>query len=135
MAIFKKDTIVKSYPAFNIVTREAHNHYETEGVQAINISSNEVMTDSKMLHGWRFNSSASYALENNNCPIAAYQKSLDRGEKTHWISSCAVTISATSQDLSDRILIQDGDVVRFEGRLFTIAKAPNSNKVLVPYKK
>jgi hypothetical protein len=135
MAIFKKDTIVKSYPAFNVVTREAHNGYVANEVKAINISSNEIMTDSKMLHGWRFGSSVSYALENNNCPIAAYQKSLDRGEKTHWISSCAITISATSQGLLDRILIQDGDVVRFEGRLFTIAKAPNNNKVLVPYKK
>ena len=67
MSVFKKQTVVKSYPAFDVVRREKGNF------KAINVTAGEIITDAKMLNGWQLGSVASYALQYNECPIEAVE--------------------------------------------------------------
>ena len=60
MSVFKKQAVVATRPAFNIVRREA----DSKGY--INITANEVITDHTMIGGWTVSSAVSYALESTN---------------------------------------------------------------------
>ncbi len=127
MSIFKKQAIKKSFPAFDVVVRE------TGRYGAINITSGEIITDENMLRGWSLGSVASYALSNNECPAQAIAEAKRDNEALHWISSIAICISSSPERLPARILIKDGDVINFEGHLFTVAKVSSNNKRLIPF--
>lgn len=127
MSVFKKQAVVATRPAFNIVRREA----DSKGY--INITANEVITDHTMIGGWTVSSAVSYALESNECPIKAVERAKANGHELYWLNANATCISSTPNTQPDRILIEDGDIVRFEGELFTIEPTANNNKVFVPY--
>jgi len=127
MSVFKKQQIIKSYPAFDVVRREADRH----GV--INITANETITDESMSGGWYLGSVVSFALESNDCPLEAVERAKTNRHDLHWINAESTCISSSPQDLPARIQIKEDDIIRFEGKLFTIAKAPNNNKRLIPY--
>tara|TARA_Y100001936_G_C15950989_1_gene600176 strand:+ start:494 stop:886 length:393 start_codon:yes stop_codon:yes gene_type:complete len=127
MSVFKKQTVVKSYPAFDVVRREKGNF------KAINVTAGEIITDTKMLDGWRLGSVVSYALQYNECPIEAIEDAKSKGEALHWISGITVIMSSRPKKEAPRILIKEGEVINFEGKLFTVAPAANNNKTLIPY--
>lgn len=72
-------------------------------------------------------SAASYALEYNDCPIAAYSDCVAKGHETHWINACASVISSSPAAQKDVIGVKPGDRVLFEGRIFEIIATPNRN--------
>lgn len=126
MSIFKKDTIIKQFPAVAIVKREP----DYNG--AINVTYDEQFTTGNMVGAWYFGSVASYSLENNKCPYKAAEHAKKNGHKLYWISSCATCISDSPQQLPNRILLTEDDVIRFEGHYFKIKPAANNNYSLVP---
>lgn len=129
-SIFKKDTVIDTCPAFDFVKRQPDSY----GV--INVTANEVFTDKNKLGGWYFGSVVSYALSNNENPIERYNRAVANGHAVKWINACPSVLSADYRpEKEKRLVIEAGDVVRFEGELFTIADAPNRNKKLVPYVK
>jgi hypothetical protein len=82
---------------------------------------------------WRkfyFGSCASYALENQECPIAAYERALKLGHPTHWLNTSSVVL--TSHKEAQKVLygLVIGDIVRFEGRDFTLVAVDNENIAL-----
>jgi hypothetical protein len=127
MSVFKKDTVVKSFPAVDIVTREK----DSQGV--INVTAGDHVTDASFHSDWVFGSVASYALENNECPFMAAERANTFGHELYWLNQSATVISSNPSTLPKRILLQPEDVVRFEGKLFTLQDAPNNNKSLIPY--
>lgn len=128
MHTFKKQSIIRSYPAYDIVRREK----DRNGF--INVTAGETMTDSSMLGGWYFGSVVSYALEYNKCPLDAVEQAKSKGHDLYWLNAHSAGVSSNPTKLDPRILIEDGDIIRFEGKLFTVAQAPNNNKQLIPYK-
>lgn len=127
MSIFKKQTVVESFPAFDVVVREK----KYDGV--IEVTAGEVITDDKMLRGWEFGSVVSYSLQNNMCPLESAKRAETHKEPLHWLNPVMAVLTSSAQETSTRILIQKGDVIKFEGRLFTVESAANDNKKLVPY--
>jgi hypothetical protein len=127
MSVFKKDTLVKAFPAVQIVTREK----DSNGV--INVTAGDHITDDSYHSDWRFGSVASYALKNNKCPFEAAERANKLGHDLYWVSQSTIVISSTPSELPKRVLLQPEDVVRFEGKLFTLRDAPNNNKSLVSY--
>lgn len=127
MSVFKKQAVIKSYPAFDVVRREKGNF------KAINVTAGEIITDSRMLEGWRLGSVVSYALRYNECPIEAIEDAKSKNEALHWISGITMVISSHPEKQAPRILVKEGEVINFEGKLFTVAPAPNNNKKLIPY--
>lgn len=127
MSVFKKQSVIRSHPAYDIVRREK----DRSGV--INVTAGEHITDSTMLGSWYFGSVVSYALKYNDCPIEQVARSVKKGEDLHWLIAHSPCVSSNPTKLEPRILIEDGDVIRFEGKLFTVEIAPNHNKKLMPY--
>jgi hypothetical protein len=82
---------------------------------------------------WRaftFGSSASFALENQECPIAAYDRSVAKKEETHWLNQNSVMISDHKEAQKVLYGLQMGDTVHFEGRDFILTPASNGNIIL-----
>jgi len=127
MSVYKKQSIVKQFPAFDVVRREKGNF------NAINITANETITDSNMLGGWYLNSVVSYALSNNECPIQSIQEANERKEPLQWINPHAICISSSPEKMAPHILIEDDDIINFEGRLYTVVAVSKQEKALVPY--
>ena len=80
-----------------------------------------------------FGSAASYALQYNDCPVEAYNRAIENGHETHWANLIAAVLTSegrapepTKHDISI------DDVVYFEGRLFAVKPANNSNVTLEP---
>ena len=76
----------------------------------------------EMWKRFSFGSSASFALENQSCPIASYEDSVAKGEPTHWLYPCMTAL--TSHDTPQEVLygLQIGDTIHFEGRDFTFVR-------------
>lgn len=73
------------------------------------------------------NSVASYAIESGRCPIKAIERSLTRGERMHWLTQNATSITLMRQERKTYVGVNLGDVVKFEGRRFEIVAEPNRN--------
>lgn len=134
------EATVDSFPAYKVVRRELTTAAYIKG-KRVDISFTEIQAGDKL--GVKTNrgyyneyypgSVVSYALENGEDPIEAIETAKSRGHELHWINACAVSITSHSRPQETLILVEPGMVVRFEGKLFTIKKAPNNNLQLVPY--
>ncbi len=129
MSVFKKQAVVQSFPAADIVRREA----DSKGF--INLTADEVITDSTEAGSgsWTIGSVVSAALSSGDCPLEAVERAKGFGHPLYFIFTNATCLSRSAQERATRILINEGDVVRFEGKLFIIESAANDNKVLTPY--
>jgi hypothetical protein len=56
---------------------------------------------------------------------------LERGHPTHWVNTIPTVLTSDTQDKENRVSVNWGDEVIFEGKLFKIAKAPNDNATLI----
>ena len=128
MSIYKKQTLVASYPAFDVYKRESNQ----EGL--VNITVDDILVKPDHLGKYQAGSIVSYALEYNECPIKAVeeckQKMIDQpynGHKLHWISSLGATISDSSTKKINVVEVEYGMKVNFEGLIATIEKANNGN--------
>jgi hypothetical protein len=74
----------------------------------------------------------SHALANNEDPIAAYERAVERGHETHWLHAQGTVVHSGPHRQALRVGLQIGDVVRLEGRDFVLTAARNRNVDLVP---
>lgn len=130
MSVYKKSYVVAKYPAYTVVKRDT---ISNNGVVYYNLVARDKLITKKHLGTYTVGSVVSYALEYNENPIEEYNRCVANGHATHWINSDGATISNMKKDPYDVIEVDYGDVVMFEGVLFTIEKAPNNNLKLVAY--
>lgn len=131
---FIAQTIVSIFPAYTVIRASSN-----DGITNINTQDRYVLGRETRSHGLVYSqysagTAASYAIKNNECPIESYNDAVKRGHSTHWISGLGSSISSHKRESYDVYLLEVGMVVRLEGRLFTIATAPNNNLQLVPVK-
>jgi hypothetical protein len=124
MTIFKKDTVVETFPAFDIVTREVQTYGEAK--DAINISAGDLLTVDGLTN-YTAGSAVSYALANNDDPIKSYNQEKERGHPTHWLSQNATVLTSHKQARKVLVKVEVGTAVYFEGRLFEIIAEANNN--------
>lgn len=136
MSFYTKQALIESFPAYDVYERETttaiHNGQQ---VAAVNISSEDrlgLRHPRGFYREYRAGSVVSYALEYNECPIAAYNGAIERGHATHWINACGASIVSHNRPKWNLVKVEIGMLVKFEGRLFTIEKAPNDNLSLRP---
>ncbi|MDB4311825.1 hypothetical protein N9937_00180 [bacterium] len=126
MSIFRKDTVVKSYPALDIVEREPmHNGF-------INIVPEDVLYCGTSRY--KASSVMSYAAENNECPLEAYERCKRHmvefpynGHKVYWINALSVSICSNPQHKGQAVKVEIGTKVKFQGKYFEITAENNNN--------
>ena len=128
MSVFKKQTIKRACPAYNVATRE-----ETS-IGHVNLTANETLVCDDMLGSFTISSVVSSALEYNDDPLEAVERALKNGHKLHFIYSNGTTISACKQAVVTHVKVDLETFYRFEGKIFRLAIAPNNNLKLVEYK-
>lgn len=133
------EAIVIDFPAYTVVSRQKNRTYDLgpEAQEYIDIVAGESLCFARKTpnHGVLYsqqvpNSIVSYAMKNGDCPIAGLDRARQQGDKLHWVSECSVILSAEPQAKEVWTLIEDGDLVRFEGQFFKI-KTFGRNVVLV----
>ena len=126
MSVYKKQTVVKSFPAYNIAEREDDSNGH------INFTANEVVgiECNGFYRQYTFGSAVSYALKNNQDPIRSYERCVELGHQTHWLNQNSVSITSHPRDKWTVVKISVGQKVKFEGKVFEINTAPNDNLVL-----
>lgn len=119
MSVFKKDTVVTTFPAYVIVTRQADN----DGF--VNLTARDELRYKGRVY--TVDSAISSALANNEDPLASYKREKSLGFKTHWISQNCVTLTNAKTEQRKLVLVDLDTYYRFEGKIFTIVTAPNDN--------
>ena len=131
MSVYTKEAnVVAESKAFRIVTRDVQKRFPRDGItvtEYTNIVARDALAVAKQTrnHGvlhmeYSANSCVSYALENNENPIASHERAIRLGHETHWVNQCAVCISNSPTPQKTLTLIHDGMVVKFEGVYFTV---------------
>lgn len=132
MGIYKAQTKVGSCPAYDVY-RRAHDpvagviNITTEDTLGIKVGSG----DRTFYRRYSPGSAASYALQYNECPIAAYQRAVEKGHPTHWLNQDSTVICDSKREREVVIEVDIGETVLFEGRFFQIVEQPNNNLGLV----
>jgi hypothetical protein len=124
MSIFKKQTLVAAFPAYNVFEREACR----DGY--VNITADDILAvdSGRGFHRtYSPGSVASYALRYNECPIEAVEAAREKGHALRWINGRATCLSAHAQAAENVVLVRVGMLVRFEGFLATIQPDHNNN--------
>ena len=84
-------------------------------------------------YNYTLGSSASYALEYNECPFKAYEKAVKNGHECYWLNQDALSLTSDGRPAPKaKFTITAGDladwvVVYFEGKNFGIHAQPNNN--------
>lgn len=131
MSVFKKQAVVASFPAYDIVRREA----DSSGL--VNITSDDLLgLDSGRGFHRKYSpgSVVSYALSYNECPIEAVAECRAKmvsqpyaGHKLWWINACASVLSDSPRAQETLVEVVIGMRVCFEGKKFTIESDHNNN--------
>lgn len=130
MAVFKKQALIESSPAYDVFKREA---CRIDGL--VQITAGELLGLKKprgYYKAYEINSVVSYALEYNEDPIAAVERAKGRGEKLQWINARASVLSASEMPREQLIAVELGMVICFEGVASRIEADFNDNLKLVP---
>jgi hypothetical protein len=84
------------------------------------------------LHTFTMGSVVGYALRCNEDPVAAIDRARKNGHQLVWINANGAMISNQQRVAKGHIRVTIGMVVRFQGNLYTIERAPNQNLQLKP---
>jgi hypothetical protein len=138
MSIYTKIAkVLAEFPQVRYVTRDTTTHIVRHNGKYLNPVCVQFGYGDKLQIGQKaqgrftMSSAASYALANGECPIAAYTQELERGHPTHWITSGGSCISDHAEPMYDVVVIEEGEMIYFEGRLFTVHATSNHNMGLV----
>lgn len=111
-------------PAYTITEADLTKSFKAGDVFAVAYTSTRYGT---MHRFYTFGSVVSYALQNNECPIKSFENAKVNGHETHWANQNATALTAHKQAHRTHVALKVGDVVKFEGREFSIENAPNHN--------
>lgn len=119
--------IVADYPAFTVVDRKPENGLQT--IQAEEVLACGFMSRNHgiMYHQFKASSVISYALRDGRDPVEALRMAQERGEQLHYIFGLGTSITSHKREKYEVTLVEVGQHVKFEGRIFEIVKAPNDN--------
>ena len=117
MSIYKKDTITTTFPAYDIIEREAHTLMGTT-TEVVEITHGEqvIFNDRMYTVGTVFSS----YIADNECPLAGYKRAVDLGHDTVWLNENCVTISANKQAKKTYLKIDFETLYHLEGHVYKI---------------
>lgn len=133
--------VLRSYPAFDLVapTRlvniadgdgsrniPAVRHGDTFAVM------HQSRNHGELPHFYKFGSTCGYALQCDEDPVEAHARAVRLGHDVYWVNPLPVSVTREARAKETRILLTIGSQVWFEGKVFTLAEAPNGNIRLVP---
>lgn len=126
MSVFKKQTLVAQYPAYNVYRREA------KQAGFIELTADDVLilkTNDKRNHLDTFNlgSVVSCALEYNECPVEALARAKAKNDKLVWISNRGAVLTAHHRDAENVVEVEVGMQIRFQGVIGTLIATDNRN--------
>lgn len=126
MSVFKKQTLVAQYPAYNVYRREA------KQAGYVELTEDDVLilkTDDKRNHldTYTLGSVVSFALEYNECPIRAVQRATEMKHPLVWISNRGAVLTAHKRDAENVVEVEVGMQVRFQGVIGTLVATHNRN--------
>lgn len=131
MSVFKKQTIIASFPAYDVVEREVS---PLDGV--VQITGDDILgvvsRCGRFYYMYSPGSVVSYALQYNRCPLKAVAEAKERGEELHWLNQCSVALTSHRQAPKTLVKVEIGMKVCFEGLYATIEAAPNDNLKFKP---
>lgn len=123
--IMNNETLIKSYPAFDIFERKPNN----KGF--VRISDSDTLCCGVRLYYtgniW------SYSIERGIAPEEAHEKAIERGHPVRWINSKCSVISNTDVAKNNAIKVYAGMRVVYMGKKFTIEYDWNNNIKFVPF--
>ena len=117
MSIYKKDTVIKTFPAYDIVKREAHVLMGTT-TEVIEITHGDhVIFNGRM---YTVGTVFSSYIADNACPLEGYKRALDLGHDTVWLNENCVTISANKQAKKIYLNVDLETQYHLEGHVYKI---------------
>jgi hypothetical protein len=125
MSIYTKQAIVATFAAYDVFKREADPR-----TGCVNITSADTLgldSGRGYFRTYSPSSAASYALQYNECPIAAHADAVAKGHATHWINQNGSVLTAHARAKETLIQVEVGMLVCFEGHRFTIQPDHNHN--------
>ncbi len=127
MTTFKRDTLNESQScvAYDAYDREPQSYGNAK--DCINLTDGENIVVDGQLGSYKVGTVVSSALRNNEDPIAAYQRAVERRHNTHWLNANATVLTAHKQTKAKMIVVKIGMLVYIEGRRFTITREANNN--------
>lgn len=119
--------IVADYPAFTVVDRKPENGLLTIKAEEVLACGFQSRRHGILYHQFKASSVISYALRDGRDPVEALRMAQERGEQLHYIFGLGSCITAHKQAKYEVTLVEVGQHVKFEGRVFEIVRAPNDN--------
>lgn len=130
MTIFKKQTEIKSFPTLSIVVREGQSYYNNETKKSddyVNLVAADILCKSDGLSRYNINSVMSYALSNNECPIASYERAIKLNHEVYWINQNPTVIHNGTYEKEVAVQIDYTTIYKFQGKFFRIFETANNN--------
>jgi hypothetical protein len=107
------------YPGFDVV--EAPEDIPVQLVAGENIAiPYESRRHGTLWHLCRINSVVSYAMRYGECPVEALDRARKINEKLWWINKLPTTIDGLGRPKVTYTGLKEGQIIRFEGRIFRI---------------
>ena len=122
MSIYQKATIIASYPAYDVVELLP----SSNGI--INMKDGDSLIVGDKPTGDRVISSVmSYALENGECPIEAYNHAVAKGHNVYFVMHTGASISRAKQERGTKIRVEFGQLINFQGHIFELVPLAHDN--------
>lgn len=134
---FRQTYPITSYPAYNIirVVKAAARFNKDLMFTALEAGDQLALDSGRVKHGhhYQIGSVISSSLKDDRDPLEAVERAIKNGHEMHFIFGLGTTLTSHMQNKKTYIEINLGDIVRFEGKYFTIEKAPNNNLRFEPF--
>jgi len=127
-----RSDVIESYPAYDI-----HAPIEDfRGRAAIQPGEYimlpfESRSHGRQWHEFKVGSVMGYAMDNNECPIEAFNRAKDRGHAVYFLSPCGTSLTAHKEAKRFYQGYEFGSVVHFMGKDFRIEPDHNQNAKFV----
>jgi len=119
--------IIHDFPGYDVVEAPMVGR---RGCRELKAGDRIALADDPMRH-YQMGSVASYALERNDCPIAAIERAKANRHELHFAFALATCISNPPPPKGRYIGVRFDEDYYFEGRLFRFVPAPNRNLKMV----
>jgi len=132
--------VVADYPAYDVIRFEPKKTYTSRlhptsyklyaGDELVLAGSGRYAHTRK----YKINSVVSSTLSDGRDPVAAVERAKNNGHELHFIFGLGSVLTSHKVEKKRFIEVKHGDVVEFEGLIFTIEPANNDNLSLVEVK-
>lgn len=78
-------------------------------------------------HFFQIGSVAGSAVKRGDDPIAAIERAKANGHELHFVFGLSVSITSHKRDKEQKLALNWGDIIGFEGKRYKLVKAPNQN--------